>query len=398
MAGKVNIRLDIGRILKKSILLFAALALCGTLLAGCKDDSDASDTDTKAPPSSPTVGDTAGPTGDDAPVVSGEEVTADNISQFITLGQYLGVIYDAVVAEAVTDKAIDERVSSELSQWTQQVEVTDRPAQHGDTVLIDFEGFVGDVAFDGGYAEGADLTIGSGQFIPGFEEQIIGHKIGEEFDINVTFPSDYANSPDLAGQPAVFKIALHAILMNILPDLTDEFVQENLYMSSVSEYRISIKEQIEQERLQEADNNVKNQIWNTILNDATIHQYPQSEIDFRMQMALGEIEYMAMMYGVDSSEIIMQYTGMTYDDYIEYQLKPSATDDVRFDLVLRAIAAKEGISISDEEFNEAVAGFVVEYGYEDEEHFLTSVGRHSVYLVLISPLIEELVMSSAVER
>ena len=159
-----------------------------------------------------------------------------------------------------------------------------------------------------------------------------------------------------------------------------------------------IREQLEIEREQDAETYVRNQIWTAVFDNATIHKYPQSEIEHRMSMAFGEIEYMAMMYGVDIDVIVAQYTGLSVEDFIEFQLRPSTTKDVGFDLVLRAIAVQEGIIVSEDEFNEAVLGFVDEYGYDDEEHFLTSVGRHSVYLVLISPRVEELVLSSAIER
>jgi len=370
------------------------------MLIGCKageKDGENSNGDTSGITDTTGGNGTGGPDGAE-PLSSDEEVTNDNIWEFVTLGQYKGIAYDAFTIDAITDAEIDERINSDLSQWTEQVEVTDRAASLGDTAIIDFEGFVDGVAFAGGAAEGADLKLGSGQFIPGFEEQIIGHEIGEEFDVNVSFPDYYPNSPDLAGKPAVFKIKLHAILMDVTPDLTEEFVQINMGLDTIAEYRTSILEQLVLEQQQNADEYVKSQVWNEIINNATIHKYPQSEIDLRIGMAMSEIEYMAMMYGEDVDTIVEYYTGLSVEDYIELYLRPSFTGDVGFDLILRAIALQEGIIVSDEEFNEAVADFVVEYGYDDEEHFLSSVGRHSVYLVLISPKVEDLVMSSAIER
>ena len=401
MTGQENTRTKIFKVLGRGLLICLALFTCIFMLIGCKatgeNDGDSSNGDTSGITDT-TGGNGTGGTDGSEPLTSDEEVTNDNIWEFVTLGQYKGIVYDAYTMNAITDAEIDERINSDLGQWVEQVEVTDRAASLGDTVIIDFEGFVDGVAFAGGAAEGADLKLGAGQFIPGFEEQIVGYEIGDEFDVNVSFPDDYPNSPDLAGKPAVFKIKLHAILTDIIPELTEEFVQFNLGLDTIAEYRTAIREQLELEQQENADEYVKSQVWNEIINNATIHKYPQSEIELRIGMAMSEIEYMAMMYGEDVSTIVEYYTGLSVEDFIELQLRPGSTGDVGFDLILRAIALQEGIVVSDEEFNEAVAGFVDEYGYEDEEHFLSSVGRHSVYLVLISPRVEELVMASSIER
>jgi len=404
MAGHGLFGNGVREALRKILVLCLAIAICCLVLAGCETGGTIADreettgaTDSSETSSTDYTGDTTDAAESD-PRFSYDDVTKDNIFEFVTLGQYKGIVYDAAPEETVTEAKIDERIKSDLSEWSDYVEITDRAVQMGDTAIIDFEGFLDGVPFTGGAAEGADLVIGSGTFIPGFEEQIVGHIIGDEFDINVTFPADYGNSPELAGQHVVFKIKLHAIYAEIAPELTEEFVQDNLGVGSIAEYRSMVREQLEVELVENAENYVRNQIWSAIFDNATIHKYPQVEIDFRMNMAFSEIEYMAMMYGVEVSVIVQQYTGLSVDDFVDLQLMPNTTSDVGFDLVLRAIAVTEGIYISDAEFDEAVAGFIEEYGYEDEEQFFTSVGKHSVYLVLLSPLVEEIVMSSAIQR
>ena len=404
MAGHGFFRISIREALRKSLILCLAIAVCSLVLTGC--DTTSKIEDREGNPSATGSLETSstgenGDTGDAAeldPRFSYDDVTKDNIFEFITLGQYKGIVYDAAPEETVTEDKIDARIKSDLSEWSDYVEITDRAVQMGDTAIIDFMGFLDGVPFTGGSAEGADLVIGSGTFIPGFEEQIVGHVIGDEFDINVTFPADYGNSPELAGQHVVFKIKLHAIYSEIPPELTDEFVQDNLGMGTIAEYRETVRAQLEVELAENAENYVRNQIWGAIFADSTIHKYPQVEIDFRMNQTFSEIEYMAMMYNVEVSVIVQQYTGLSIEDFVDLQLMPSTISDVGFDLILRAIAATEGIYISDADFDEAVAGFIEEYGYEDEEQFFGNVGKHSVYLVLLSPAVEEIVMSSAIQR
>lgn len=390
---------SIRNVLIKVLPVCAALAICSLVLVGCKSgDANGGDEVTDSVPESTFVSDIGVPMGGIDPEFSAMEVTTDNIFEFVTLGQYKGVEYDPVTPASVTDDEIEEIIKSELSQWCDMVVVTDRAVQMNDIVIIDFEGFIDGVAFPNGAADGASLTIGAGQFIPGFDEAIIGHTAGEEFEINLTFPEEYPNSPELAGKPAVFKIVLYTIYEEIMPLLTDAFVQENLDMDTAAEYRASIKKQLEQERQQSAKLEVENQIWGAVFDAATFHKYPQSEIDFMIDMVFAEIEYLATTYGATVEDIIGQYTGMSLEDYMENELMPNTIHDVGFDLILRAIAVHEGIVISDEEFDRAVVSFTLDYGYEDAEHFLSEVGRHTTYIVLISPEVENLVMSSAIAR
>lgn len=383
--------------LKRRLLLCAMLAICGLLLFGCSSE-DGDDADNPGDGSSSSTGNPGGQADGSGPVYTDETVTAENISQFVTLGQYKGIYYDETTADPVTEADIDEYILDGMSQEADWAQVTDRAVIRGDTVIIDYEGFINGVAFEGGTAYDADLEIGSGRFIPGFEEQIIGRNIGDEFDIHVTFPTDY-HAPEMAGQPAVFKIRLNEIYAEVVPELTDEYVQAYLGMDTVAEFRAALRVQLEQEREKEAEDNVSYQIWSAIVGNSTFHKYPQAEIDTRMDMSFMELEYMASMYGMDVEDLIAYFTnGMSVPEFIEYELRPSAINDVEHGLVLRAIAAQEGIFISEEEFSEAVSGFVVEYGYDDEEHFLSIIGDHAVHIVLLSDRVTEIVMSSAIKR
>ena len=386
---------SISELLKKRLRLLLALALCAFLLVGCvaEDDEEADDT-----PGDTTSTDTGGetPSGASNLVFTDEEVTVDNIFTFVSLGEYKGIKYTAHAAAAVTEEDIDAAITEQMSGAIDMIDVTDRAVERGDTVIIDFEGFVDGVAFDGGFAEGADLVIGSGSFIPGFEEQIIGKNPGEEFDIHVTFPEDY-HSEDLAGQPATFTIFLHSILVESAPELTDEFVMSYFGIETVAELRASTKSQIASDRLFEAENDAKYQVWSAIFRNSTVLRYPNAEVNFRVDRAMMEFNYYAEVYGMPVEDLIYQMTeGMSYDDFIEYEMRPGAIEDVGQDLVLRAIGAKEGLSITDAEFQAGVNRLVNEYGYESEEQFLEINGENAVRIALLSDKVIELLMANAI--
>jgi len=385
----------ISELLKKRLSLLLAIALCVFMLAGCvaEDDEDADETLGDST-STDTGGDTT--TGANNMVFTDEEVTVDNIFTFVSLGEYKGIRYTAHTAAAVTEDDVDAAIAEQMSGAIDMIEVTDRAVQRGDTVIIDFEGFVDGVAFEGGFAEGADLVIGSGSFIPGFEEQIIGKNPDEEFDIHVTFPEDY-HSDDLAGQPATFKIFLHSILVESAPELTDEFVMNYFGVETVAELRATIRSQIASDRIFEAENDAKYQVWSAIFRNSTVLRYPNAEINFRIDRAMMEFNYYAEVYGMPVEDLIYQMTeGMSYDYFIENEMRPGAIEDVGQDLVLRAIGAKEGLTITDAEFQAGVDRLVYEYGYENEEQFLEINGENAVRIALLSDKVIELLMANAI--
>jgi len=372
---------------KKLSQLVGVLALCLLLLAGCaaQDSDDGAADNPTAPPSSSDV------------LLVDEVVTEENIFEFVTLGQYKGLGYDPISVAVVTDEEIEEWISYHMSYAIGVDEITDRPVMMGDIAVIDYEGMLNGVPFAGGTDFGFELTIGSGMFIPGFEEQIIGHYAGEQFEINVTFPASY-HAPDLAGQPVVFRINLVKVLAEIMPELTDEFVREYLNLASVAEYRAMIREQLEIDNELEAENNVKNQVWNQIVENATVHKLPKEEVEFRVSRGMMQFIYYSEMYNIELEDLIGQIAGMTLEDFINEDIRPNAMNDVKMDLVLRAIAAQEGITVTEAEFVAAVREFVEDYGYESEEHFLTLNGVEPVRIALLSENVIEVIMANSIAR
>jgi len=322
-------------------------------------------------------------------------VTPENISEFVLLGEYRGIEFDAVSVE-VTDEMIFEWVDAQMALLAEIVEVTDRPVMLGDIVILDFQGLLDGVPFEGGTAENTHLTIGSGMFIPGFEEQIVGHYAGEQFDIDITFPIPY-HAPELEGQDVIFRINLISIHAEVVPELTDEFVRESLDgLNTVDEFLASLRAEMEIEQQLMADSIAMGQVWNVIVENATILQYPEDEIEYMMARDIEQFERHASDRGVTLSDLIFEISGLHLDDFIEYEVRPAAIEDVGQDLILRAVAAAEGITITEEEFLEGVSRFVETFNYESMEEFLEVNGERAVRITLLAERVIEVIMEHAV--
>jgi len=397
--------------IKKQLMGALIFALCVGLLAGCTQQNneviEEPTVQTEVPEAVDTAGNEEIPNGADEtnrentdngfPQIVEQVVTDLNIFEFVTLGQYRGIEFDYIAVEPVTDADVDALIEEHMSQAVEMVEITDRAVAEGDTVTIDFAGYHDGIAFEGGTAHGFDLMIGSGRFIPGFEEQIIGHNVGDEFDIHLSFPEDYF-APELAGQDVIFKITLHAITIESIPELTDEFLQENLGIASIEEYRTIIHDQLTADRQFDVENTIKAQLWRAVMDNATIHKVPEGEVDSRIETSLEEVEFYAAMYGLELEDLINQVTGMTMDEFIRLEVIPSAVRDVSHELVLRAVAAQAGLVVSQDEFDESVRGFIEQFGFESEEQFFETHGEQSVRMALLSEKVIEFVLEHAVAR
>lgn len=360
----------------------ATAALCALLLYGCG--------------SSP-----GEPAEEDASVeetvtadITEETVNEDNINGFVTLGDYIGIEYEPVSVAPVTNEDVQEIIKQHLTYDARRVEITDRAAMTGDTVVIDFQGFLNGIAFEGGTAEGYELSLGAGSLVLGFEEQIAGHMTGDEFEIPITFPDGY-RMPELSGQATVFNIKLHTIYEIILPELTDEYVQQ-FNVASVAEYEKLIRQQLAEENESVAENELKGQIWTKIVNDSSVLKYPQDEVNFRTEQGLEEFEYYSLTYNIAMEELVPQITGMELEDFIEANVKPIALQNVGQDLILRAIAAKEGITLTDEELNAEVGRIVERYGYENADAFWAQNDIHAVKLSFLSEKVMAFIIENAV--
>ena len=262
----------------------------------------------------------------------------------VTIEGYKGLKAEKHV-KTVTDEEVDAEVQRVREQNARIIDVDDRPAQTGDTVIFDFEGSVDGKKFDGGKAEKFSLELGSGRFIPGFEDQIVGKSIGEDFDVNVTFPEDY-NAKELAGKPAVFKCKIHEIKGKDMADLDDEFAKDVSEFDTLEEYKADLRKHMQESADQKADAKADDSISEQLA--ALVQgEIPEAMTENRVNDMLREWEYRNRYMGLTIKDYL-KYTGLTMEKFRETFKEPAATQ-VRLRLALEKIAELENITVSEEE-------------------------------------------------
>lgn len=262
----------------------------------------------------------------------------------VEVKDYKGIEVEKVV-NPVTDEDINKQFDALREKNVTVETVDDRAAENGDDVVIDFEGFKDDVAFEGGKAEDFTLSLGSGQFIPGFEDQIVGHNAGEDFDINVTFPEEY-QVKELAGAPAVFKIKLKSISKKVMPELDDDMVKDSTEFDTVDEYKADVKKKLEEANEKHADSEVEAKIFDKVIENMTA-EIPQIMFDNRVNEMISELEQRLAPQGI-SLDLYMQYTGQTIDT-VKKAYAEQAEKQVKLRLALEKIAKLENIEVTEDE-------------------------------------------------
>lgn len=263
----------------------------------------------------------------------------------------------------VTDDDVDAELARVQDRNSRMVTVEDRAAESGDTVEIDFEGFVDGEAFEGGKAENFNLELGSGQFIPGFEDQIVGHNTGDEFDVNVTFPEDY-HVAELKAKPAVFKIKLHEIKAKELPEIDDDFIKDISEFDTVADYRADVKSKLETSREKQAADDVDNQLINALI-EKLQGEIPEAMYQNRITQDIREFDYRLHSQGLDLRTYI-QYTGMN-EAALRASFKPQAERQVKLRLALEKIAELDGIVPTEEEIEAEYSKLAEAYKMEVEQ-------------------------------
>lgn len=262
----------------------------------------------------------------------------------VEVKDYKGIEVEKVV-NPVTDEDINKQLDALREKNVTVETVDDRAAENGNDVVIDFEGFKDDVAFEGGKAEDFTLSLGSGQFIPGFEDQIVGHNAGEEFDINVTFPEEY-QVKELAGAPAVFKIKLKSISKKVMPELDDDMVKDSTEFDTVDEYKADVKKKLEEANEKHADSEVEAKIFDKVIENMTA-EIPQVMFDNRVNEMIGELEQRLAPQGI-SLDLYMQYTGQTIDT-VKKAYAEQAEKQVKLRLALEKIVELENVEVTEDE-------------------------------------------------
>lgn len=304
-----------------------------------------------------------------------EEITVPDRPEYkaldyVTLGQYTGFTLQGQSTEVTDDKVMASLNSSIGTDY--YTEVTDRPVQEGDVVNIDYTGKKDGKAFDGGTASGYDLTIGSNTFIDGFEDGLIGAKVGETLDLNLTFPEDYY-SEDLAGQEVVFTVTVNSI--KEFPEITDDLIKEitNGDYTTVDDYKAYLKDQLVQQKEDARESAIRSQILTKLMDTCTVDSDPDGLFDYYTALYKRQYQTYASYYGINLKDMV-ESSGMTMDDF-NTELEKEARVEMDQELILEAIEEKEKLEISDEEYDQSVEEQAEKLGYTDVDQFKESVDQ-----------------------
>ena len=277
----------------------------------------------------------------------------------VKLGEYKGIEVEKV-DYTVSDEDVDKEINSARERNARMISVDDRAVESGDIAVIDFEGFVDDVAFEGGKGENYELEIGSNTFIPGFEDQIIGAKIDDLIDVNVTFPEEY-HSEELKGKPAVFKVKVNEIKVRELPELDDDFASEVSEFDTLAEYKADVRAKLEEKAKEKAESEIKNKVIEKAIENAEF-DLPDKMVDGQIDNMINDMAQRLSYQGM-SLDMYMQYTGQTVDQMREVY-RDQAKKDVSASLVIDAIRKAEGIEVSPEEIEMNLVDMAKKYNME----------------------------------
>ncbi|WP_302625528.1 trigger factor [uncultured Eubacterium sp.] len=310
----------------------------------------------------------------------------------VKLGKYKGI-----KVEKADTTVTEEEVNAELDKIKEQnarlVAADDKAVEDGDQTTIDFEGFVDGVAFEGGKGEDYPLTIGSHSFIDTFEEQLIGKKVGEEVEVNVTFPEEY-QAEELAGKPAMFKVTIKEIKVKEYPELDDDFAQDVSEFDTLEEYKADIKKNLEEKKVKDAESEKESQVIEAIVKDSEM-DIPEKMIEAQAQQMVEEFAQNIAMQGI-SFEQYMQFTGSTVDQITE-QVRPQAQARVESSLVLEAVVKAENIEATEEELKEEIKGMAERYNMEEDKvsELLSDVDKENLKKDICARKAAKLVVDAA---
>ena len=313
----------------------------------------------------------------------------------VTLGKYMGVTVTKIDT-SVSDEEVDEALEKERNNNARTINVTDRPVAQGDTAVIDFEGFVDGVAFEGGKGENHSLEIGSHTFIDTFEDQLVGKNVGDEVDVNVTFPEQY-QAADLAGKPATFKVKINEIKAKELPELDDEFAKDVSEFDTLAEYKEDLRKHLEVEKENEAKRTKEDEAIKKIIDKSTM-EIPEAMIETQCENMINEFAQRIAQSGL-SMDQYLQFSGLTVDGLKE-QVRPEALTRIQSSLVLEQIAKEENIEVSDADVDAEIEKMAKNYGMEADKlkEYMGEGEKESMKRELAITKAVELIMDNIKER
>lgn len=369
----------------KKKLLAALLAVSMVMsLCACGSGKEGEKTETTE------TTENAGATESKAGVVSTKDYNPD---EYVTVGDYEGIEVTVDVVN-FTDADVEKSFNDEVEYYVDYArlynyEATDKQVvEEGDVVNIDYVGKKDGVAFDGGTAQGSHLEIGSGTFIPGFEEGLIGKKVGETTTLNLTFPEEY-HSPELAGAAVTFDVTIHSIDEGKMPEITDELIaQMELGFDTIAAYKEDIRSYLQESCEETNESEKKAAVWNAVYNLCTIKEPPQEMVDDIIATIKQNAASYADYYGVGLDEFVTTYMGYTLEEY-EEECRQEATQSAKQKLTVAAVAKKVGIELTDEDIKKAAEAEYEEYGYESADALLNGMGKGAYYDYLLSDKVYE---------
>ena len=313
----------------------------------------------------------------------------------VTLGKYMGVTVTKIDT-SVSDEEVDAELENQRNKNARTVTVTDRPVAEGDTAVIDFEGFVDGVAFEGGKGENHPLEIGSHTFIDTFEDQLVGKNTGDEVEVNVTFPEKY-QAEDLAGKPATFKVKINEIKAKELPELDDEFAQDAAGVDTLAEYKEEIKKNLTEKKETEAKKTKEDEAIQKII-DKSKMDLPEAMIETQCETMVEEFAQRIAQSGL-TMEQYLQFSGMTVDQ-LKDQVRPEATTRIQSSLVLEQIAKEENIEVTDADIDAEVEKMAKAYGMEADKlkEYMGDAEKESMKKDIAITKAVDLIMDNVKER
>lgn len=377
--------------MKKRAIMISMLLVMALSVTGCSQKTATKDKDTKTEETAKTddaeetESDNTEDTSEDTPTTA-ELMAGINVEKCVTLGDYKGVTVEKTI-QSVTDEDVQNEINNALANYPVEV---DQAAKEGDTVNIDYVGKIDGEEFDGGSDQGADLKLGSGKFIDGFEDGLIGARKGETRTLNLTFPEDYTQ--DLAGKAVEFTVTVNAV-KEPLSEPTDQWVADNIEgYDNLADYKAGIRSEQEESNEQTAENQVRYAAWTQVIDNCTINEYPETLVEVGKKLYEQQVETYAKYAGMELDAYI-ESSGLTQEEY-QSNMEEYGKNVAAQALVCQAICDKEGFAIGDDDYQKALQDMLTEYGCTEDE-LIQTYGQDNVEQSIMLNRVSNLILENA---
>lgn len=377
--------------MKKRAIMISMLLVMALSVTGCSQKTATKDKDTKTEETAKTddaeetESDDTEDTSEDTPTTA-ELMAGIDVEKCVTLGDYKGVTVEKTI-QSVTDEDVQNEIDNALANYPVEV---DQAAKEGDTVNIDYVGKIDGEEFDGGSDQGADLKLGSGKFIDGFEDGLIGARKGETRTLNLTFPEDYTQ--DLAGKAVEFTVTVNAV-KEPLSEPTDQWVADNIEgYDNIADYKAGIRSEQEESNEQTAENQVRYAAWTQVIDNCTINEYPETLVEVGKKLYEQQVETYAKYAGMELDAYI-ESSGLTQEEY-QSNMEEYGKNVAAQALVCQAICDKEGFAIGDDDYQKALQDMLTEYGCTEDE-LIQTYGQDNVEQSIMLNRVSNLILENA---